>query len=604
MLKKRFPGYYSRMLLICIAIVCSVTIAAFILSDRLIERQEATEFLKTYDIELNNLSSSVSGKLDAMANGLSPLFSSTTRYNDLCDMLQNGMDSTSASYHEVIQMLGEICRYDEYCRGALLLANNGRFYQYDTSYETLMPLSLRQNTLNLKPYELRLLSDAQISGLSLDYESPGEPVYGIVSTIFGYYEARQVAFGHMIMLYSTTEFVNSISGTPSASESVFTITGNSGDILFASNGDYTDDPGRIYTDLTATGNSTLQIPATLKEAGENEYYHAASHNNQYDFYVYYQVPAALLQKQMSHVVIGALACFICLSSILLYIFTLRTSDRKIKGIQAGMSLIGQNNLDYRMELPKSNDEFSQIIKSFNRMCDELQKNVEKAYIYELSQKKAELYAMQTSINPHFLYNTLEQIRFQIKQGRDSDASQMLLLLSKLYRAQTKRNLYVTIGEEVSLCEALINLYMFRFGNFDYEFRLGQGVRTYGIPKNTLQPLVENYFVHGLVGTRDDNLLTIDIRFIEEADGKWIEFVVEDNGSSITKERLYELKQMLAEHVLDGTERSGFALSNVNARLKLIFGDASGIHPSVGSNHTGFKITFRIPPTPLETLLAK
>lgn len=72
------------------------------------------------------------------------------------------------------------------------------------------------------------------------------------------------------------------------------------------------------------------------------------------------------------------------------------------------------------------------------MCDALQENVEKSYIYELQQKKSDLYALQTSINPHFLYNTLEIIRVQLTQGKNADASQMILLLSKIYRSQTNR----------------------------------------------------------------------------------------------------------------------------------------------------------------------
>ena len=121
------------------------------------------------------------------------------------------------------------------------------------------------------------------------------------------------------------------------------------------------------------------------------------------------------------------------------------------------------------------------------MCDELQHNIEKAYLFEISQKKAELYAMQTSINPHFLYNALEQIRVQITQGKYSDASQMLLLLSKMYRNQTRRTLYVSIGEELNLCENLINLYMYRYGNFDYEFFIGNSLKIYGIPKTHYSP---------------------------------------------------------------------------------------------------------------------
>ncbi|MCR2023793.1 histidine kinase, partial [Blautia pseudococcoides] len=223
------------------------------------------------------------------------------------------------------------------------------------------------------------------------------------------------------------------------------------------------------------------------------------------------------------------------------------------------------------------------------------------YLYEISQKKAELYAMQTSINPHFLYNTLEQIRVQIMKGQYSDASQMLLLLSKMYRNQTRRNLYVSIGEELNLCENLINLYMYRYGNFDYEFIIGGSLKIYGIPKNTLQPLIENYFVHGLVPDRDDNFLTVSVQPVKQNGENWLEFYIDDDGYSISSEDLAALEEKLSQPVLNRNEDNGFALSNVNTRLMLVFGKDSGLHVSRGFGNHGFRVTFRIPPMLPETL---
>ena len=116
------------------------------------------------------------------------------------------------------------------------------------------------------------------------------------------------------------------------------------------------------------------------------------------------------------------------------------------------------------------------------MCDDLQRNVEKAYLYEIAQRKAELYAMQTSINPHFLYNALEQIRVQILKSNSAAASHMLLLLSKMYRNQTRRNLYITIAEECSQSENLINFYMYRYGDFEYNLTSTVPSRFTGFPK--------------------------------------------------------------------------------------------------------------------------
>ena len=178
---------------------------------------------------------------------------------------------------------------------------------------------------------------------------------------------------------------------------------------------------------------------------------------------------------------------------------------------------------------------------------------------------------------------------------------MLLLLSKMYRNQTRRNLYVSIGEELNLCENLINLYMYRYGNFDYEFIIGGSLKIYGIPKNTLQPLIENYFVHGLVPDRDDNFLTVSVQPVKQNGENWLEFYIDDDGYSISSEDLAALEEKLSQPVLSRNEDNGFALSNVNTRLMLVFGKDSGLHVSRGFGDHGFRVTFRIPPMLPETL---
>ena len=601
MIKKLTSGYYSRMLLICIVTVCTVTGALFLLSSSLIRTQERNEYLKNYDIEINNLSSILSTKQNAMANTLAPVFNSASRYQELCRLYQEGGPLDSAANYSIVQMLSEICRYDQYCRGILLLTEQGQLYQYNIRYDTIVSLPLNQTDLTFTPYQLQILSDTQIEDLSDEYEKPADHVYGLVGTIYDYFDEDLLPFGQIIILYATSEFTNSITDAHLDESGLFTLTDPKKNIIYSSDGNYGASENLIFPEFSSEGSNTVQIPASTIIQDDTKYYHASAYNGKYEYYTNYQIPANLIQISYIQVVLAVLALFICLASILLYVVTLRMSGKKIKTIQTGMSLVGQNNLDYRLHVPKSNDEFTQIIHSFNGMCDELQRNVEKAYLYEISQKKAELYAMQTSINPHFLYNTLEQIRVQIMKGCYSDASQMLLLLSKLYRNQTRRNLYVSIGEELNLCENLINLYMYRYGNFDYEFIIGNALKIYGIPKNTLQPLIENYFVHGLVQDREDNLLSISVQLVKDQEKEYLEFHIDDNGTSILPEDLKVLEEKLSQPVLSRNEDNGFALSNVNTRLKLVFGEDAGLKASVGNCGTGFRISFRIPPIPPENL---
>ena len=158
-----------------------------------------------------------------------------------------------------------------------------------------------------------------------------------------------------------------------------------------------------------------------------------------------------------------------------------------------MTQIGSNNLSYRIPRSRRTDEFSFIAERFNEMCDELEDKVNKVYIYDLKQKSAELYALQASINPHFLYNTLEAIRGRLAMDGNIDAAEMVVLLSKLYRNQIKGKMFITLREEISQCNIYLELFSIRYdGNFQCSFDLPPEIMKYGIPKNTLQPILENY----------------------------------------------------------------------------------------------------------------
>lgn len=595
-MKQLTKSYYSKITLICVATICVITSILLAACNTLIRRQEHTEYLKNYDIAISNLSASLLARQNNMATSFAHLFSDSSDYDALCQLyLSTNAELPPDAKEAVLKILSNITGSDQYCRGVLLLTRTGRLYQYDIRYSTLLPLELRQTNFRFTPYQLQLLSDTQLDALSYDYEKPASHVYGLSGTVFMQKEQDVMNLGYLIPLYSIDEFSTLLTDARLHETAVFTIADQEHNIVFSSDGNYESAAASLFPDISeeTAGSSVFNGPRLIRQS-EETYYTASIYNNRYRFYTAYQAPEYLLGSSYIQTAVACFGLFVCLISILLYIIAFRLSDRKIKSIQQGMDLVGQNNLSYRMSVPRSNDEFTQIIISFNRMCDELQRNVEKAYLYEISQQKAELYAMQTSINPHFLYNALEQIRVQIMKGRQSDSSRMVLLLSKMYRNQTRRELYITIGEECSYVENLINLYMYRYGSFEYEICVESSLKKYGIPKNTLQPLIENYFVHGMKPDWDDNQLTVTV--VRETDGNdCLCFTVEDNGVSITPKELAELEEKLNQPVLSRNEDNGFALSNVNCRLKLVFGEAAALHPSVGRDGCGFRITFRIPP---------
>lgn len=592
MLKRFKNSYYSKIMIVCIAAVCAITAILLPVCSSLIHQQERSEDLKKYDLILDRLTASMTSRQEALATNLTPFFSDEANTQNLCSFYRSTSKKVPLEYRDsVMEMLRSFCFSDSYCCGALLLTVTGHLYQYNSLSHTLVPLSLRSLTTKLTPYELQLFTDQQLMTLSNDLQKPAPHIYGLGTSVFDQKNDSVNYLGTMIFLYSTAEYSSLLSSADLQKDGTFAILDQNQHVIFSSDENYESADGL----LPALSDSSKGEPSHSTQTQHGTTYYASSqYHEQYHFYTVYQVPKSVFTHSAIITVLTVISVCICLAAILLYILAFYISDRKIHSIQKAMGLIGTNNLDYRLPVPKNDDEFTQIIKSFNRMCDYLQRNVEKAYLYEIAQRKAELYAMQTSINPHFLYNALEQIRVQILKSNSAAASHMLLLLSKMYRNQTRRNLYITIAEECSQSENLINFYMYRYGDFEYEFNIHSSIKIYGIPKNTLQPLIENYFVHGFIPDSDENLLTISAHPVNIQDTLWIEFCVEDNGSSITEEELVLLKEKLAAPVMSRSENNGFALSNVNHRLKLVFGNDSGLVPGVGSDGTGFAVRFRIP----------
>lgn len=425
MIRKLTQSYYAKISFICICIVSLVTGLFSYLCYGLISRQNVSEHLSDYNILINNQSSALSSRLASFSDFFHPVFSNPDAYKALCDLYlsPNGILPNETT-DILLDTMSALCASDSYCCGMLLLTRTGRLYQYDTKYVSLIPLNLVRTTFRFTPYQLQLIPDSKISEMSLDMELPASHVYGLSGTLFRYKGNMLENLGYMIALYSTEEFSNILASSGLEDTAEFTIMNDSFSVIYSSAGDYasTDMEALLARPYKNVGGNVR-----LLSSPEGKCYFSSLPQNNYNYFTVYRLPAENIPVSTAQITLLLLSLLLPLVCILLYSTVFRTSGRKVRNILTSMEIVGRNNLSYRMALPKGNDEFANIAHSFNHMCDELQKNVENVYLFEISQRKSELYAMQTSINPHFLYNALEQIRVQILHGNREKASRMLLL---------------------------------------------------------------------------------------------------------------------------------------------------------------------------------
>ena len=257
--------------------------------------------------------------------------------------------------------------------------------------------------------------------------------------------------------------------------------------------------------------------------------------------------------------------------------------------------IAQGEQGKRIDLTKKDQELLLIAETTNDMLDRLERNIHDIYQLELSQKDAHMRALQAQINPHFMYNTLEFIRMYAVMENQNELADIIYEFSSLLRNNISDERETTLKQEVEFCRKYSYLCMVRYPkSIAYGFKIDPGLEEMRIPKFTLQPLVENYFAHGVDHRRTDNVISIKALKKEG----YVEILVTDNGRGMPADKLAEIQDKLAqrtfEHTVDYSgKRQSIGIVNVHERFVLYFGDRYDISvESVEKEGVRYRITIQ------------
>ncbi len=225
-----------------------------------------------------------------------------------------------------------------------------------------------------------------------------------------------------------------------------------------------------------------------------------------------------------------------------------------------------------LEIQKIADQFNQMIHKISMLIDEVKEAT-------LKQKEAEIRALESQINPHFLYNTLDTINWMAMDKDELEISSMINSLAKILRyGVDKSNAIVTLREEVNWLRQYVYLQQTRLKNaFECKMDIDESVMGCRIHKLLLQPFVENSILHGFYGKKDQCVLMISIK----NRGEYIEIKIKDNGTGMSKEMVdsfnhKELRDQNLDHI---------GIENVQSRLEMYYGETASIHAYSDENGT-------------------
>lgn len=258
------------------------------------------------------------------------------------------------------------------------------------------------------------------------------------------------------------------------------------------------------------------------------------------------------------------------------------------------------NLKKRLEL-EGYAEISTVATQFNYMLDEIHHLTHqllstntKLYEAELVKKQSELAMLQSQVNPHFLYNTLESIKGMALEEDASAVWKMTRALGQILKYSIKGPEIVALRDEIDIIRNYVEIQQCRFENrFEVSMDIDEDILDCHLPRMTLQPVIENAVYHGLETKRSQGRIEIIGR--EDPKGN-IRLLVKDNGTGIVPEALMAIREKLAEDFSyresDGSNR-GIGIMNVNNRIKLIFGNAYGMDIDSEAGN-GTTITMTLP----------
>lgn len=280
-------------------------------------------------------------------------------------------------------------------------------------------------------------------------------------------------------------------------------------------------------------------------------------------------PKVLSSSTMNrmYLMVGLLAVLSFIVCIIVAQKTTTSFTQPINQMNQAMKQVQEGKLDTSIPVLR-NDEFGVLSQNFNVMTQELSNFLEQKIETQRKLADIQIAMMQAQLNPHFLYNTLDTIKWMAKSAKVEPISQLSQKLARILRTSIVKEQFITIGEEFQICSDYGEIQNIRFqGKYQFLFDCPKDLLSYKIPKLIIQPLVENAIIHGL-RMKETGIIKVFASKNNDA----IILSVQDNGIGIDDEMMKFINTHQWKQI-DGH----IGMYNVDSILRLHYGVNSGLH---------------------------
>ena len=566
-IKKKFYIFY----VVCVLIPLIVTDSVVFLTTAKFDKERREH-------EMSNIASTVEYSLSSMIGNAGEIGNSIYTNRDFEEFLSKRY-TNSAEY---------VAAYQNFLSGKLLenaLGMNSMIFTLYTDNDTIVNGG-RVNTLDkLKNTEsyLRLNEEAKSKGLFFVYDDSSSRITRERRIIYlqrlDFYDAEtekylkiEFDYGSMVRTIKNMNYDNEVLICE-------------GDRILLSNGQY----GSYGSEFQRLDNATMReaYEHTISLYGTELTIYVKPVENSFLTNIRNKLPIILL----------LLAVNVIFPFWFVQIFN-RSFTKRITELSKVIKSVDSDHL-IPMPCEEGKDEISSMIRNYNRMVERTNGLIETVYknkIHEqemlVGRKNAELLALHSQINPHFLFNVLESIRMHSILKKENETADMVAKLAVMQRQYVEwGNDSVSIFQEIEFVKAYLALQKYRFGErLNYDIEVDRECENFKIPKLTIVTFVENACVHGIESKSSPGWIFVRIG----RQGEGLEIEIEDTGSGMAEAKLTELQNNMCNadiEMLKGGGRVG--IINACVRLKMVTENRVKFRVE-GEEGVGTTVTIRIP----------